>query len=144
MEIPMNDETRGTDGTHKVKTQGGSGPGVRQGSGPKLSGANLFVGNAVHNQKAEDMGYIKEVMLDAGTGRVGYAVLSFDGFFGEEEQLYAVPRDALTIDTENQRIVLDVEKNCLDNAPRFDPSRWPNMADPSWERAIHAFYGTTP
>ena len=44
----------------------------------------------------------------------------------------AVPGDALALDTENKRFVLDVEKDRLASAPGFDKDKWPNMADPKW------------
>lgn len=106
-------------------------------------GAHLFVGNAVFNQKDEDLGYIKEVMLDQCNGQVSFAVLSYGEYFGIGEKLFAVPTAALTIDLEHQRIVLDDDKYSLKNAPNFDSTKWPNMADPLWAQSIHAYYGTT-
>jgi len=53
----------------------------------------------------------------------------------------AVPWDALALDTENKRFVLDVEKDRLASAPGFDKDKWPNMADPKWAEGIHAYYG---
>ena len=43
-------------------------------------GANTLIGNDVYNTKLEDLGDIKEIMLDIRTGRVSYAVVSFGGF----------------------------------------------------------------
>jgi sporulation protein YlmC with PRC-barrel domain len=140
----MNYEERDTYGIYKGKTNGGTGPDLRRGPGPELMGAETLVGNQVYNERAEDLGDIKEIMLDMRTGRVGYAVLSFGGFLGMGEKLFAVPWDALTLDTENKRFVLNVEKDHLKSAPGFDKDKWPNMADPSWARDIHAYYGTKP
>ena len=89
-------------------------------------------------------GDIKEIMLDVRSGTVSYAVLSFGGFLGMGEKLFAVPWNALTLDTVNKRFVLNVEKQRLENAPGFDKDSWPNMADESWASEIHTFYGTKP
>lgn len=140
----MNYEDRDTYGMYKVNTSGGPGPDVRRGPGPELMGANTLVGNEVYNQKDENLGDIKEIMLNMRTGRVSYAVLSFGGFLGMGEKLFAVPWEALTLDTVNKRFVLNVEKDRLENAPGFDKDKWPNMADQSWAEAIHAYYGTKP
>ena len=59
-------------------------------------------------------------MLDVPSGRVAYAVLSFGGFLGMGEKLFAVPWSALTLDTVNKRFVLDVTKERLKDAPGFD------------------------
>jgi len=83
-------------------------------------------------------------MLDMRSGKVSYAVLSFGGFLGMGEKLFAVPWGALTLDTENKRFVLNVEKERLKNAPGFDQEKWPNMADQAWSNEIHTYYGTKP
>ena len=132
----MNYEDRDTYGMYKNNTGGGP--------GPDLMGADTLVGNDVFNHKDEDLGDIKEIMLDMRSGKVGYAVLSFGGFLGMGEKLFAVPWKALTLDTNNKRFVLKVEKDRLKLAPGFDKDKWPNMADQSWEKEIHAYYGTEP
>ena len=132
----MNYEDRDTYGMYKSKTDGGPGPG--------LMGADTLVGNDVYNHKGEDLGDIKEIMLDVRSGKVAYAVLSFGGFLGMGEKLFAVPWIALTLDTKNKRFVLKVEKVRLKDAPGFDKDKWPNMADESWAKDIHLYYGTKP
>ena len=131
----MNYEDRDTYGIYKSNTAGGSGP------GPGLMGADTLIGNDVYNHKGEDLGDIKEIMLDMHSGKVGYAVLSFGGFLGMGEKLFAVPWNALMLDTQNKRFVLNVEKDRLKHAPGFDKDNWPNMADPSWAKEIHSYYG---
>ncbi len=114
------------------------------GPGPRLMGANTLDGNDVFNKQDEDLGDIKEIMLDVPTGRVAYAVLSFGGFLGMGNKLFAVPWSALTLDTVNKRFVLDVSKERLKEAPGFDEDNWPDMADRSWVKDVHAYYGVTP
>lgn len=140
----MNYEERDPFGMYKVSPTGKSGPDDRHGPGPYLMGADTLVGNEVYNREAQDLGEIKEIMLDMRSGRVSYAVLSFGGFLGMGEKLFAVPWDALKLDTENKRFVLDVAKDRLDGAPGFDKTHWPDMADETWEKSIHAYYGTKP
>jgi sporulation protein YlmC with PRC-barrel domain len=140
----MNYEDRDPLGIYKVSNGGGPGPDVRRGPGPEMMGADTLVGNDVFNQKGEDLGDIKEIMLDMRSGRVGYAVLSFGGFLGMGEKLFAVPWDALILDTEKKRFVLNVEKDRLKDAPGFDKNHWPDMADQAWARTIHSYYGTKP
>lgn len=114
------------------------------GPGPQLMGADTLLGNDVVNAQEEDLGDIKEIMLDMRSGRIAYAVLSFGGMFGMGDKLFAIPWQALQLDTENHRFVLDVPKDRLESAPGFDKDRWPNMADSTWENEVHSFYGTEP
>ena len=126
------DASRDTYGMYK-KT--GKGP------GPRLMGANTLLGEDVYNNKDEKLGDIKEFMLDMNTGDVAYAVLSFGGLLGMGEKLFAVPWQALKLDTVNKRFVLNKEKDELKNAPGFDKDDWPDMADQTWASGIESFYG---
>jgi sporulation protein YlmC with PRC-barrel domain len=144
LEITMNYEERDAYGMYKVSATQGSGPDGRQGPGPHLMGAETLIGNDVNNNDGEDLGDVKEIMLDMRNGRVAYAVLSFGGFMGMGEKLFAVPWDALKLDTENKRFTLNVNKQQLEGAPGFDKDHWPDMADATWEKGIHAYYGTKP
>ena len=138
----MNYIERDTYGMYQVNPSGESDG--KQGPGPELMGADTLNGNDVYNQNGDDLGDIKEIMLDMRTGRVSYAVLSFGGFLGMGDKLFAVPWRALILDTVNKRFTLNVEKDRLESAPGFDPDKWPNMADATWAEGIHAYYGTTP
>jgi sporulation protein YlmC with PRC-barrel domain len=112
------------------------------GPGPALMGADTLLGNDVYNKDGEDLGDIKELMIDMKSGSLAYAVLSFGGVLGMGEKLFAVPWSALTLDTENKRFTLDVPKLALKDAPGFDKNKWPTMSDPTWASGVHKFYGT--
>ncbi len=112
------------------------------GIGPSLMSVESLIGNEVYNHQEEDIGDIKEFMLDMNSGTVSYAVLSFGTFLGMGEKLFAVPWQALTLDTENKRFLLDADKEKLKDAPGFDKEHWPNMADQTWKNDIHSFYET--
>ena len=114
------------------------------GPGPSLMGADTLIGDDVVNAAHEDLGEIKEIMLDMRNGQVAYAVLSFGGFLGMGEKLFAVPWQALKLDTANKRFMLNVDKAQLKNAPGFDSDKWPDMSDPNWASEVHNFYGTDP
>lgn len=125
---------RDTFGMYKKE---GSGP------GPRLMGADTLMGEDVYNHHDEDLGDIKEIMLDMETGEVAYAVLSFGGILGMGEKLFAVPWQRLQLDTVNKRFILNVDKEQLENAPGFDKDDWPDMNSNEWTNQIHSFYGTT-
>ena len=114
------------------------------GPGPSLMGADTLIGDTVVNGAGEDLGEIKEIMLDMHTGQVAYAVLAFGGFLGMGEKLFAVPWQAMYLDTVNKRFVLNVDKERLKTAPGFDKDAWPDMSDMTWANQIHSFYGTDP
>lgn len=114
------------------------------GPGPALMGADTLIGDSVVNGAEENLGDIKEIMIDMHTGQVAYAVLAFGGFLGMGEKLFAVPWQALHLDTLNKRFVLNIDEERLKNAPGFNPDAWPDMNDIAWAKQIHTFYGTDP
>ena len=114
------------------------------GPGPALMGADTLIGDNVVNGSEENLGDIKEIMLDMNTGQVAYAVLAFGGFMGLHEKLFAVPWQALHLDTANHRFVLNVEQERLKTAPGFNKDAWPDMSDITWANEVHTFYGTDP
>ena len=113
-----------------------------KGPGPELMGAETLIGNHVHNLKNEHLGEIKEIMLDMRTGQVAYAVMSSGGVLSIGEKLFAVPWEALTLDTVHKRFTMDVDKSLIENAPGFDTDHWPDMAEQKWAHQIHSYYGT--
>jgi len=114
------------------------------GPGPEVMGADTLIGNDVCNREEENLGEVKEIMLDVATGRVAYAVLSYGGVLGMGDKLFAVPWNALELDTENKRFLLDIDKESLKSAPGFDKDSWPRFADPMWGEDIHRFYRAEP
>lgn len=116
----------------------------RHGPGPALMTASTLDGNDVVNDSGEALGEIKDIMLDVRSGRVAYAVLSFGSFLGMGEKLFAVPWNALKLDTEDKCFVLKIAKEQLKNAPGFDKDNWPDMADQVWASNIHTYYKARP
>ena len=96
------------------------------------------------NLNKEDLGKIEHLMIDLDSGRVAYAVLSFGGFLGMGDKLFAIPWSSLTVDTVEKRFVLNVDKSLLERAPGFDKDHWPNMADRTWGNSVYSYYGAKP
>jgi sporulation protein YlmC with PRC-barrel domain len=110
----------------------------------RVLSADTFTGDTVVNRKNEDLGKIEHLMIDLDSGRVAYAVLSFGGFLGMGDKLFAIPWKALTVDTSEKRFVLDLDKERLEQAPGFDKANWPDMADRSWGEGVYKYYDAEP
>ena len=55
-----------------------------------------IVGMPVHNDAGKKLGKIEDLVVDLGTGKIRYAALSFGGFLGVGDKLFAVPWGAMT------------------------------------------------
>src|SRR5579872_5107597 len=110
----------------------------------RVLSAGTLKGDAVKNAAGEDLGKIEEIMLDVPSGRVAYAVLSFGGFLGIGNKLFAIPWEALSLDEDAHIFVLNMDKQRLENAPGFDKDNWPDMADREYGTQVFNYYGYKP
>lgn len=106
--------------------------------------ASSIIGTKVVNPKNDNLGDIKEVVIDPRSGRVAYVVVSFGGFLGLGEKLFAIPFSAFEFNVTKNEYVLDVPKERLENAPGFDPGSWPKMSEEKWNRDVYKYYGRSP
>jgi sporulation protein YlmC with PRC-barrel domain len=110
----------------------------------RVLSASTLKGDKVVNLQGENLGDIQELMIDLERGRIAYAVLSFGGFLGMGDKLFAIPWEALTVDMANKRLVLNIDKQLLKQAPGFDKDNWPDMTDPAWGAELYGYYGYRP
>jgi sporulation protein YlmC with PRC-barrel domain len=106
--------------------------------------ASSIIGADVVNPEGENLGDIKEVVIDPNSGKVAYAVVSFGGFLSMGEKLFAIPFSAFAYDADKNEYVLDVSKERLEAAPGFDPDHWPSMSDEQWNRDVYTYYKRSP
>ena len=94
-----------------------------------------LIGTEVKDAAGKTIGKIEDLIVEPG-GRIPMAVLSFGGFLGMGEKLYAVPWSAMRVergDRDNVVVMLDnVKKETLENAPSFSRDRWPDARDRRW------------
>ena len=100
-----------------------------------------ITGTHVTNQKGENLGEIKDLMIDTETGTVNYAVLSFGGFLGLGDKYFAIPFEAFTVNTTTEKFVLNVTKDRLESAPGFDKNSWPKTSDHNYWNSLYKHYG---
>jgi hypothetical protein len=55
-----------------------------------------------------------------------------------------VPWEALEFSHHDQRFILNVEKELLKEAPRFDKDHWPSIEDRQFAREVCEYYGWVP
>lgn len=111
---------------------------------PRVLSATTIVGDDVVNRAGEGLGEIEDLMIDLAGGRIRYAVLSFGGLLGIGDKLFAVPFEALELDAGNERFVLDVARETLEEAPGFDKENWPDTAEETWQVEVYRHYGYAP
>lgn len=110
-------------------------------SQPILSSSSI-TGTDVKNAQGENLGNIKDLMIDTESGTINYIVVSFGGFLGLGDKYFAIPMEAFSVDTNDHSFRLNVAKEKLENAPGFDKDNWPQTADNYWDN-LYNHYGVT-
>lgn len=104
--------------------------------------ATNVIGVSVENLQGDSLGEIEDLMLDKLEGTVEYVVLSFGGFLGLGDKLFAMPWSIFTYNAERECFVINLDQKRLENAPGFDRDHWPDVSSPTWSTSINNYYGT--
>lgn len=113
-----------------------SGPGIR---------ASKLMGMKIQNSQKEGVGQIKDIVLDPTSTRIQYVAVTYGGFLGLGDKMFAVPMQAIKVqpDPDNSNrvvLVLDVTKEQMNGAQGFDEANWPNFSDEKWSGELHRRY----
>jgi sporulation protein YlmC with PRC-barrel domain len=107
--------------------------------------ASEIIGETVANLQGENVGKILELVIDAGKNRVVYAVLSFGGFMGMRNKLFAIPWEAFEFSETEKKLILNVDREKLEAAPGFEKGdKWPDFKDTLWGESIYNYYNYAP
>jgi len=89
----------------------------------------------VKGQQGEELGEVKDVVVGE-QGNFAYVVVS-----GENDKLYPIPISAFQRSAEEDKLVVNLTQNQLQNAPSFAEGQWPDLGERHWEQRIHGYYG---
>ncbi|MEX0887381.1 MAG: PRC-barrel domain-containing protein [Phycisphaeraceae bacterium] len=108
-----------------------------------------YIDMQVVNEQGDEVGEVVDIAIDVQQGRVGYAAIQPSDRLKEElqldEELYALPFEALESDAQQQRLTLTVDEQRLAEAQGFSEDDWPNqIADRQWGTQQHEIFGFAP
>lgn len=106
--------------------------------------ATDLMSKKIINASNENLGTLEDIVIDASSGRILYGVLSFGGFMGMGDKLFAIPWESLELPPDAKSLVLNVSRDRLKNAEGFDKSQWPNFANEQWATNTYKYYERTP
>ena len=90
----------------------------------------------VYNERGNKLGVIDDVVLDADDWRVCYAVLRYE-VHGEPPKLLGVALEALTLDSENECLVVSADDESLRRASGFEREAPPPRPEPLFGSPEH-------
>ena len=122
--------------------------GVRPADGFHLLKCSDLLGMDIENMNKDELGEIKEIVLDSERDRISYFVLSSGGFLGLGDKLFAVPWESLKVtpteDKDKPKLLLDITKERFEKAPEFKEEEWARMRNSEYLREIYTYYGHSP
>jgi len=105
----------------------------------RLISSDKVQGTAVVGRDGKTLGEIQSFMVDKYTGRVAYAIMSFGGTLGLGASLFPLPWPVLEYDVAKDGYALDITKEQMAKAPRFEANNHPEYT-PEYRRAVISFY----
>jgi sporulation protein YlmC with PRC-barrel domain len=109
----------------------------------ELIASNKVEGTAVYDLEGERLGSITNFMVDKRSGKVDYAVMQFGGFLGIGADYYPIPWSMLTYSTDHTGYVVDLDKDTLEDAPRYADSSSEPEYDSTYNEQVYSHYGVT-
>jgi sporulation protein YlmC with PRC-barrel domain len=103
--------------------------------------ASQLIGMDVRSPQDENLGEIRDLVIDTQTGKIEYVALAHGGFLGLGEDLYAYPLDAFEPAPDRDQLVLNVTREQLQQAQGFSSDDWPKVREDRgfWDRVTDAF-----
>jgi hypothetical protein len=98
----------------------------------KINKGSSLMGTVVKNQQGEQLGKIRDLVIDFNSGRVAYLVLdSAIGYFSSP-RFHAVPLAAFQPDPTGTSLILNADKAKLDRSEGFAKDNWPAVTTAAW------------
>jgi sporulation protein YlmC with PRC-barrel domain len=105
--------------------------------------ASRLIGMDVRNAQDENLGEVRDLVINAQNGNVEYVALAHGGFLGLGQDLYAYPLERFQAGSDRNRLTLDVTREQLQQSQGFDNNDWPKVrADRGFWDRITANFGT--
>ena len=105
----------------------------------RLISSDKVDGTAVYGPDGDRLGTVRNFMVDKVSGKADYAVLQFGGVFGLGSAYYPIPWKKLGYDVDLGGYVVDITKEQLEAAPRYN-DELPTY-DAEYGRRIDSYYG---
>ena len=105
-----------------------------------LIASDQVANTKVYSLDGEKLGSIDTLMIDKVSGQVRYAVLEFGGFLGMGTDRYPLPWSLLKYSQNQDGYVVPLDKQQLDNAPKYDNNQTPDYSD-EYGKSVYEHYG---
>ncbi|REK18235.1 MAG: PRC-barrel domain containing protein [Planctomycetota bacterium] len=107
--------------------------------------ASEVSGMNIQNGEGKNVGEINDLVIDANNGRIRYAAVTYGGFLGVGNKMFAVPWEAFECrqdpnNPDQRTLVLNVTQEQLEGSQGFDEDNWPDFANAEFTQDLDRRY----
>lgn len=103
--------------------------------------ASNLLGRDVVSTADENLGSVEDFLVDMRTGNIPFALISHGGFLGIAQDQAPIPLSAMSVNTDQTALVLNVTPDQLQNFPDVDVSNdWPAGLEAGWDTQLRDFW----
>lgn len=96
-------------------------------------GASRLIGMPVRGSGGEELGTLKDVVVDLAGGRAHYAVLEAGGILDVGDRHYAYPVSEFSTSPDGRHLIMTIDREALKKARGFDDGSWPDFNDSEFQ-----------
>lgn len=85
---------------------------------------SYIIGKTVINADNQTLGTIEDIIVSKISGLALYVIVSFGGFMGLEDKLYALPWNSVNYDVVKQSFQLAINPQEIKSVPSFNRAEW--------------------
>jgi sporulation protein YlmC with PRC-barrel domain len=101
-----------------------------------------IIGTDLKTAKGEDLGEVKDLVIDPTSGRIRFAIVGLQTSSGAEA-LAPIPWKAVNLQAEKQ-YVATIDKSKLYSGPHMSQQEWDKLMQPDYVVEVYRFYGFEP
>lgn len=105
--------------------------------------ADQFIGSKVTDSQGEQLGEIKDVVIDVQSGKIHAVAFEMGGVAGVGGKKFAFPANEIKPGKSKEQFTINAEKQKLENAEGFAKGQWPMLGEDYWGRQGQASAGGT-
>ena len=99
-----------------------------------------LLGSPVNTRDAASLGEMQDIVFDATTGQISFAIVGKHDGIGVVNTITPIPWRAVDVQTDKQYIV-NVDRQKLGSMPKLPETNASELAEPDYMLRIYRFYG---
>lgn len=105
-----------------------------------MAKASEILGKNLVNHQDEELGEVQDLIVGEN-GKISHLIISRGGVLGLGEDLIPIPWSAARANFQGDKIVLNINKEKLQQAPSFQAGNWEEFFSEGRQEEIRGYYG---